>query len=56
MAWENFPPLEVLDAMQGAGVEDRVRTAVQTIYQVLIRDGVDGGCAGDLGHVSPPGR
>ena len=28
--------LEVLEAMQAAGVEDLVRTAAQTIYQALI--------------------
>ena len=36
MALDNAALLEVLEAMQGAGVEDRVRTAAQTIYQALI--------------------
>jgi len=36
MALDNAVLLEVLEAMQGAGVEDRVRTAAQTIYQALI--------------------
>jgi putative transposase len=36
MALDNAALLEVLEAMQVAGVEDRVRTAAQTIYQALI--------------------
>src|SRR3954471_19464570 len=36
MALDNAALLKVLEAMQGAGVEDRVRTAAQTIYQALI--------------------
>ncbi len=36
MALDNAALLEVLEAMQEAGVEDRVRTAAQTIYQALI--------------------
>jgi putative transposase len=36
MALDNAALLEVLEAMQGAGVEDRVRTAAQTIYQALL--------------------
>src|SRR5680860_1170500 len=36
MALDNAARLEVLEAMQAAGVEDRVRTAAQTIYQALI--------------------
>src|SRR3954452_16331318 len=36
MALDNVALLEVLEAMQAAGVEDRVRTAAQTIYQALI--------------------
>ena len=36
MALDNAALLEVLEAMQAAGVEDRVRTAAQTIYQALI--------------------
>ena len=36
MAVDNAALLEVLEAMQAAGVEDRVRTAAQTIYQALI--------------------
>ena len=36
MALDNAEILEVLEAMQAAGVEDRVRTAAQTIYQALI--------------------
>ena len=36
MALDNAALLEVLEAMQSAGVEDRVRTAAQTIYQALI--------------------
>src|SRR5215203_5378152 len=36
MALDNAALLEVLEAMQTAGVEDRVRTAAQTIYQALI--------------------
>src|SRR3954469_13540130 len=36
MALDNAALLEVLEAMQAAGVEDRVRTAAQTIYQALV--------------------
>src|SRR4051812_33788857 len=36
MALDNAALLEVLEAIQAAGVEDRVRTAAQTIYQALI--------------------
>jgi putative transposase len=36
MALDNCALLEVLEAMQAGGVEDRVRTAAQTIYQALI--------------------
>jgi putative transposase len=36
MALDNAALLEVLDAMQASDVEDRVRTAAQTIYQALI--------------------
>ena len=36
MALDNAALLEVLEAMQGAGVEDRVRAAAETIYQALI--------------------
>src|SRR3954453_1010327 len=36
MALDNAALLEVLEAMQVTGVEDRVRTAAQTIYQALI--------------------
>jgi transposase-like protein len=36
MALDNAALLEVLEAMPAAGVEDRVRTAAQTIYQALI--------------------
>jgi putative transposase len=36
MAVDNAALLEGLEAMQAAGVEDRVRTAAQTIYQALI--------------------
>src|SRR5947208_9252518 len=36
MALDNAALLEVLEAMQAAGVEDRVRNAAQTIYQALI--------------------
>ena len=36
MALDNAALLEVLEAMQAAGVEDRIRTAAQTIYQALI--------------------
>src|SRR3954449_12815068 len=36
MALDNAALLEVLEAMQAVGVEDRVRTAAQTIYQALI--------------------
>jgi putative transposase len=36
MALDNAALLEVLEAMQAAGVEDRVRAAAQTIYQALI--------------------
>ena len=36
MALDNAALLEVLEAMQAAGVEERVRTAAQTIYQALI--------------------
>ena len=36
MALDNAALLEVLEAMQVAGVEDRVQTAAQTIYQALI--------------------
>src|SRR4051794_34181962 len=36
MALDNAALLEVLEAMQAAGVEDRVRTAAETIYQALI--------------------
>jgi transposase-like protein len=36
MALDNAALLEVLEAMQAAGVDDRVRLAAQTIYQALI--------------------
>src|SRR4051794_19278718 len=36
MALDNAALLEVLEAMQAAGVEDRVRTTAETIYQALI--------------------
>src|SRR4051794_25827085 len=36
MALDNAALLAVLEAMRAAGVEDRVRTAAQTIYQALI--------------------
>jgi len=36
MALDHAALLEVLEAMQASGVEDRVRTAAQTIYQALI--------------------
>jgi putative transposase len=36
MALDHAALLEVLEAMQAAGVDDRVRTAAQTIYQALI--------------------
>ena len=36
MALDHAALLEVLEAMQAAGVEERVRTAAQTIYQALI--------------------
>jgi hypothetical protein len=36
MALDNAALLEVLEAMQAAGVEDRVRTATEAIYQALI--------------------
>ncbi len=36
MALDNAALLEVLEAMQAGGVEDRVRMAAQTIYQALI--------------------
>ena len=36
MALDNAALLEVLEAMQAGGVDDRVRTAAQTIYQALI--------------------
>src|SRR4051795_2386431 len=36
MALDNAALLEVLEAMQAAGVEDRVRSAAQTIYQAVI--------------------
>jgi len=36
MALDNAALLEVLEAMQAGGVEDRIRTAAQTIYQALI--------------------
>src|SRR3954463_8524465 len=36
MALDNAALLAVLEAMQAGGVEDRVRTAAQTIYQALI--------------------
>lgn len=36
MALDNAALLEVLEAMQAAGVEDRVRIAAQTVYQALI--------------------
>ena len=42
MALDHAALLEVLEAMQAGGVEDRVRTAAQTIYLALIdavRDG-----------------
>ena len=32
MTWNNAAPLEALEVMQPAGVEDRVRTAAQMIY------------------------
>ena len=36
MALDNAALLEVLEAMQAASGEDRVRTAAQTIYQALV--------------------
>ena len=36
MALDNAALLELFEAMQAAGVEDRIRTAAQTIYQALI--------------------
>jgi putative transposase len=36
MALDHAALLEVLEAMQAAGVDDRVRTAAQTMYQALI--------------------
>lgn len=36
MALDNAALLEVLEAMQAGGAEERVRTAAQTIYQALI--------------------
>src|SRR4051795_3753067 len=36
MALDNAALLQVLEAMQAGGVEDRVRTAAETIYQALI--------------------
>ena len=33
MALDNAALVEVLEAVKAAGVEDRVRTAAQTIYQ-----------------------
>src|SRR5690242_6373355 len=36
MALDNAALLDLLEAMQAAGVEDRIRTAAQTIYQALI--------------------
>lgn len=36
MALDNAALLEVLEAMQAGGVDDRVRVAAQTIYQALI--------------------
>ena len=36
MALDHAALLEVLEAMKAAGVEDRVRTAAETIYQALI--------------------
>src|ERR1700750_421022 len=36
IALDNAGLTELLEAMQAAGVEDRVRTAAQTIYQALI--------------------
>lgn len=36
MALDNAALLEVLEATQAAGVEDRVRTAAQTIHQAWI--------------------
>jgi putative transposase len=36
MALDNAALLDLLEAMQAGGVEDRIRTAAQTIYQALI--------------------
>src|SRR4051794_34188008 len=36
MALDNAALLDVLEAMQAAGVEDRLRTAAETVYQALI--------------------
>jgi transposase-like protein len=36
MTLDNAALLGVLEATQEAGVEDRIRTAAQTIYQALI--------------------
>src|SRR4051794_20071720 len=36
MALDNAALLDVLEAMQAAGVEDRLRTAAETMYQALI--------------------
>ena len=36
MALDQSAPLEVLDALKAADVDDRIRQAAQTIYQALI--------------------
>ena len=36
MAMDQSALLELLDALKGAGVDDRVRIAAQSMYQALI--------------------
>ena len=43
MAMDHAALLEVLEAMKSAGVDERVKTAAQTIYQALIEAEADGG-------------
>jgi len=56
MALDNAALLEVLGAMQAAGVEDRVRTAAQTIYQALIDAELTSVIGAGLGSAAISGR
>ena len=55
MALDNAALLEVLEAMQAGGVEDRVRNAAQTIYQALIDAELTASSAPGPGNAPPSG-